>query len=471
MTLLTGATGYIGGRLLRKFEEDGRPVRCLARHPEKLGTTKASTEVVQGDCLDEASLDRALADVESAYYLVHSMAGSASFVEADRRAAANFGRAAARAGVRRIIYLGGLADTADVLSTHLKSRAETGEILRASGVPVIEFRASVVIGAGSLSFKMIQALVERLPVMVCPRWVETRTQPIAIRDVVAYLAGALELPHDSGRVFEIGGADVVSYGGMMREYARQRGLRRVLLPVPVLTPHLSGLWLALVTPSQARVGRALVEGLKNSTIVKSSDARETFSVQPTSLEIALKEAIVEGIAARLRIDTRTTIVAVTPARAFAPIRRIGGASGWYFLNLLWRIRGWMDGWMGGVGMRRGRVDPDVCGTGDVIDGWTVEAFEPDRRLRLSSDWKLPGRGWLEFAVTSLDDEQRSQIRQTAAFDPRGLLGRAYWYALVPIHSLLFRGLLDRIARRALSQSQAAELGAPLDSEPIVTTRL
>ena len=179
-----------------KFEEDGRPVRCLARRAGKLATTKATTEVVQGDCLDEASLDRALAGVESAYYLVHSMAGSASFVEADRRAAANFGRAAARAGVRRIIYLGGLADTADALSTHLKSRAETGEILRASGVPVIEFRASVVIGAGSLSFEMIQALVERLPVMVCPRWVETRTQPIAIRDVVAYLAGALELPHD-----------------------------------------------------------------------------------------------------------------------------------------------------------------------------------------------------------------------------------------------------------------------------------
>ena len=459
MTLLTGATGYIGGRLLRKFEEDGRPVRCLARHPEKLATTQATTEVVQGDCLDEASLDRAMAGVETAYYLVHSMAGSASFVEADRRAAASFGRAAARAGVWRIIYHGGLADASGDLSTHLKSRAETGDILRASRVPVLEFRASVVIGAGSLSFQMIQALVERLPIMICPRWVETRTQPIAIRDVVAYLAAALERPHESSRVFEIGGADVVSYGGMMREYAKLRGLRRLLLPVPVLTPHLSGLWLALVTPSQARVGRALVEGLRNSTIVRSTDAREAFAVEPTSLTTALRDAIEEGIADRLRIDTRTTVVAVPPARAFAPVRRIGGASGWYFLNLLWRIRGWVDGWMGGVGMRRGRVDPDVCGTGDVIDGWTVEAFEPDRRLRLSSDWKLPGRGWLEFEVTSLDDGQRSQIRQTAAFDPRGLLGRAYWYALVPVHSLLFRGLLERIARRALRDGQLAVVPA------------
>jgi uncharacterized protein YbjT (DUF2867 family) len=453
VTLLTGATGYIGGRLLRKFEEDGRPVRCLARQTGTLGATQSATEAVQGDCLDEASLDRAMGGVDCAYYLVHSMAGSASYVEADRRAADNFGRAAACAGVRRIIYLGGLARDSDSLSTHLKSRAETGDILRASGVPVIEFRASVVIGAGSLSFKMIQALVERLPVMICPRWVETRTQPIAIRDVVAYLAGALDLPHEGSRIFEIGGADVVSYGGMMREYARLRGLRRWLLPVPVLTPHLSGLWLALVTPSQARVGRALVEGLKNSTVVQSLDAREAFSIEPTSLDRALQDAIAEGIAARLRIDTRSTVVNVPPARAFAPIRRIGGASGWYFLNLLWRIRGWLDRWMGGVGMHRGRLDPDGCRAGDVIDGWTVEAFEPDRRLRLSSDWKLPGRGWLEFEVTPLDDGQRSSIRQTAMFDPRGLLGRAYWFVLVPVHSLLFRGLLERIARRALREGQ------------------
>ncbi|MEO6239638.1 MAG: SDR family oxidoreductase, partial [Vicinamibacterales bacterium] len=254
------------------------------------------------------------------------------------------------------------------------------------------------------------------------------------------------------------GADVVSYGDMMRQYAALRGLRRFLVPVPILTPHLSGLWLALVTPSQSRIGRALVEGLRNSTVVRSPDAREWFSIPATPLRDALATAIAEGAAARLRVHTRITDVAVPPTRAFAPIRRIGGASGWYFLNLLWRIRGWMDDRVGGVGMRRGRADPDACGTGDVIDGWTVESFEPDRRLRLSSDWKLPGRGWLEFEVTPLDNGTHSRIRQTATFDPRGLTGRAYWLALVPLHSLLFRGLLQRIAERAL-RDEASPDGA------------
>src|SRR5215203_1951185 len=284
--LITGATGYIGGRLLRRFEEDGRAVRCLVRDPARLGATAATTEVVQGNCLDEPSLDRALAGVHSAYYLVHSMGHGADFADVDRRAADNFGRAAARAGVRRIFYLGGLTGESGSLSTHLQSRAETGNVLRSSGVSVIEFRASIVIGAGSLSFQMIQALVERLPVMVCPRWVATKTQPIAIDDVLAYLVDALDLhvgEHDS-RIFEIGGPEVVSYGDMMREYARLRGLGRLLLPVPLLTPHLSGLWLALVTPAQARIGRALVEGLKNSTVVQSNAARDAFPRDPMPLD-------------------------------------------------------------------------------------------------------------------------------------------------------------------------------------------
>ena len=292
--LLTGATGYIGGRLLRHFEEAGRPVRCLARNPERVQATRSTTEVVQGDCLDEESLDLALAGVDSAYYLVHSMSVGADFAEVDRHAAANFGRAAARAGVRRIIYLGGLADQAGSLSSHLQSRAETGSVLRASGIPVIEFRASIVVGAGSLSFQMIEALVERLPVMVCPRWVATLTQPMAVDDVVAYLSAALELPDTGSEVFEIGGPDVVSYGDIMREYAQLRGLRRWLLPVPLLTPHLSGLWLALVTPAQARVGRALVEGLKNPTVVRSSAARDAFQIEPTPLRVALAKAIEGG---------------------------------------------------------------------------------------------------------------------------------------------------------------------------------
>ena len=449
MILLTGASGYIGGRLLRRLEEDGRTVRCLTRHPARLTAIGPNTEVVEGDCLNEASLDRALAGVHSAYYLVHSMGGRSDFVDADRRAADNFGRAAARAGVRRIIYLGGLTGDNGPLSTHLKSRAETGDVLRASGVPVVELRAAIVIGAGSLSFEMIHALVERLPVMICPRWVATLTQPIAIDDVLAYLEAALDLPHNGeSAIFEIGGPEAISYGGMMREYARLRGLRRLLLPVPLLTPHLSGLWLALVTPAQARVGRALVEGLKNSTVVRSQTARDVFQIRPMPLREGLQRAISESARARRKIDTRTTEVDVPPAQAFAPIRRIGGATGWYFGTWLWQARSVLDRMLGGAGMRPGRRDPEQCVENDLIDGWTVEAWEPNQRLRLSAGLKLPGRGWLEFEVMPIDAGRRSIIRQTATFDPRGILGRAYWYAVLPLHGLMFRGMLKRIAERA-----------------------
>ena len=446
--LLTGATGYIGGLLLRRLEADGQTVRCLVRDPAKLTGTAQSTEIVQGDCLDEASLERALAGIESAYYLVHSMGSGADFAERDHRAADNFGRAAARAGVRRIIYLGGLTDDTSVLSAHLKSRAETGEALRASGVPVIEFRASVVIGAGSLSFQMIQALVERLPVMICPRWVSTLTQPIAIADVLAYLHRGLDVKVDGSTTFEIGGPDVVSYGDMMRAYARLRGLRRLLIPVPLLTPHLSGLWLALVTPAQARVGRALVEGLKNSTIVHSNAAHLAFGIDPAPLDLALQRAIAEGQPRRLRVDTRTMVANVPPERAFVPIRRIGGTTGWYFGQFLWEVRGRLDTSIGGVGLRRGRRDPELCESGDTIDCWTVERLVPSRLLRLSADMKMPGTGWLEFEVTPLDGGRRSSVRQTASFDPRGLLGRAYWLVLLPFHAIIFRGMLRRIVRVA-----------------------
>jgi uncharacterized protein YbjT (DUF2867 family)/ligand-binding SRPBCC domain-containing protein len=456
--LVTGATGYIGGRLLRRFEQRGRAVRCLVRQPARLGATSSTTDVVQGDCLDETTLDHALAGVDTAYYLVHSMGAGPNFADADRRAAENFGRAAARADVRRIVYLGGLTDAQGALSAHLKSRAETGELLRASGIPVVEFRASIVVGAGSLSFEMIQALVERLPVMICPRWIATLTQPIAVDDVLTYLEAALDLPDGTCGVFEIGGPEVVSYGDMMRLYARLRGLRRLLLPVPVLTPHLSGLWLALVTPTQARVGRALVEGLRNATVVRSTAARDLFHIEPMPLHAAFLKAIGEGFATRMKVDTRTVIVDVPPTQAFAPVRRIGGATGWYFGHLLWIARGQLDRWLGGVGMSRGRRDADSCVVGDVIDGWTVEAYEPDRRLRLSANLKLPGHGWLEFEVTPLDGGTRSRIRQTATFDPRGLLGQAYWHAILPMHGVMFRGMLARIARRAMDAEGSSARG-------------
>ena len=444
--LLTGASGYVGGRLLRALESRGCAVRCLARTPERVRASGPRTEVVRGDCLDEASLDAALANIRAAYYLVHSMASGPRFAELDRRAAAAFGRAAARAGVRRIVYLGGLGREAGPLSTHLKSRAETGDALREGGVPVIELRASIVIGAGSLSFEMIQALVERLPAMVCPRWVNTPTQPIAIDDVIAYLIAALDARQPRGGVFEIGGPEVVTYGGMMREYARLRGLRRLLVPVPVLTPRLSGLWLRLITPAHATVGRALVEGLRTATVVRSAGAREAFRVEPTPLRAAFITAIEESAAARLKVDSRTVVVNVPPARAFAPVSRIGGATGWYFGNALWTIRGWLDRCAGGVGMSRGRRDAEDCRVGEAIDGWTVEHYTPGMRLRLAADLKLPGRGWLEFEVMPLDGGTRSMLRQTATFDPRGVLGRAYWYAVLPLHALVFSGMIRRIAR-------------------------
>jgi lipocalin/uncharacterized protein YbjT (DUF2867 family)/ligand-binding SRPBCC domain-containing protein len=457
MVLLTGASGYIGSRLLRVLEEGGCAVRCLARQPERVAAGRATTEVVAGDCLDETSLVAAMDGLDQAYYLVHSMASGPGFAALDRQAAANFGRAAARAGVRRIVYLGGLGDDPHSLSTHLKSRLETGEALREAGVRVVEFRASIVIGAGSLSFEMIRALVERLPVMICPRWVDTRTQPIAIDDVLAYLRAAIYLPDGGGGIFEIGGPEVVSYGEMMREYARLRRLRRLLIPVPVLTPRLSGLWLGLVTPAQARVGRALVEGLRNPTVVRSPAARETFEIKPMPLREAFMRAIEEDAANQHKIDTRLVVVDAPPAQAFAPIRRIGGSTGWYFGDPLWRLRGWLDGCLGGAGMPRHRRDSDACAVGDVIDGWRVEAYEPDRLLRLAAGLKLPGRGWLEFRVAPLGDGARSLIRQTATFDPRGVTGRLYWYGVLPLHALIFRGLLRRIARRAGPLPEPAHL--------------
>lgn len=293
VVLLTGATGYVGGRLLPLLEQRGVALRCLARSPDKLRPrVRASTQVVAGDVLERDSLDAALEGVEVAYYLVHLMSGSADFEEEDRQAASNFAEAAKQAGVRRIIYLGGLGDDTDpMLSPHLRSRHEVGEILRQSGVETIEFRAGMVLGAGSLSYQLLESLTDRLPVMICPKWLSTATQPISIRDVLEYLLEAMDLPAEGSRVVEIGGADVATYAKLIREYARQKGLRRWLIFVPVLTPYLSGLWLALVTPAKYEVGRHLIEGLKNPTVVRDDSASKLFAVQPMGVKQAMEEAI------------------------------------------------------------------------------------------------------------------------------------------------------------------------------------
>jgi uncharacterized protein YbjT (DUF2867 family) len=421
-------------------------------------------EVVAGDLLAPASLRAAMPGVHSAYYLVHSMGSAGSFEDQDRRAARNFAEAARDFGVSRIVYLGGLGESSPALSPHLRSRHEVGEILRSSNIPVIEFRASVVIGSGSLSFEMIRALVERLPVMIAPRWVSVPAQPIAIQDLLRYLLAALELPCAESRVFEIGGADQVSYGGLMLEYARQRGLKRLILPVPVLTPRLSSLWLGLVTPLYVRVGRKLIDSIRHPTVVRDRSALTEFGVRP----MGYREAIAAALGADDQVDdwadspaasgsrfvySLGITVKATPEQAFAPIRRIGGSTGWYYANWLWRLRGAVDAWMGGPGLRRGRRNPDQLEVGDIVDCWRVEAYEMNHRLRLAAQMKLPGRAWLEFRVGG--DGSNSVIRQTAVFDPRGLLGRAYWYISWPVHRLLFPGMLKQIGRIARGGSQVA----------------
>lgn len=472
LILLTGATGYIGGRLLKALEAQGSRIRCLARQPEFLRSRVAvGTEVVAGDVLDSASLAEAMTGVDTAYYLVHSMQRGSDFSEKDRQAAKNFGAAARAAGVRRIIYVGGLGDDRQELSAHLRSRHEVGDVLRASGVVVLEFRASIIIGSGSLSFELIRALVERLPAMIMPRWVNVIAQPIAINDILAYLVAGLDIPLDGNRIFEIGGTDRVSYGDIMREYARQRGLKRLMIPVPVLTPKLSSLWLGLVTPLFARVGRILVDSMRHETVVRDRAALEIFPIRPRGIREAIAAALRNedheftqtrwsdslstanpkrdwgGVRFGNRIvDTRTVTVTAPPEAAFAAVERIGGATGWYFGNALWQLRGWLDLLVGGVGMRRGRRDARHLAPGDVLDCWRVESIEPPQLLRLTAEMKLPGRAWLEFEVQPA--RGGVTLRQTAIFDPVGLWGLAYWYALFPLHELVFRGMIRNLGRAA-----------------------
>jgi uncharacterized protein YbjT (DUF2867 family) len=471
LILLTGATGYVGGRLLPLLVNAGWRVRCLTRQPERLvPRVPPGVEVVPGDVLDATLLPAAMQGVEAAYYLVHAMGATGDFEEQDRLSADNFAKAAAAAGVHRIIYLGGLGEDEADLSAHLRSRHEVGARLRAHGVPVIELRASIIIGSGSLSFEMIRALVERLPVMVTPRWVQVKAQPIAIGDVLDYLREALKLEAGNRSLtIEIGGPDQVSYGDLMREYARQRGLRRWMIPVFLLTPRLSSLWLGLVTPLYARVGRKLIDSLRHATLVRDDSSQRLFAIRPIGVREAIASALQNedsryaetrwsdalsssgtsrqwgGIRFSNRlVDSRSMTVLAEPSAVFAAVESIGGATGWYYANWLWTLRGWLDLLMSGVGMRRGRRDPERLWLGDTLDCWRVECIEPGQRLRLAAEMKLPGRAWLEFEVKSIDG--KTELRQTATFEPLGLLGMAYWYGIWPLHDLVFAGMLRGIAR-------------------------
>jgi uncharacterized protein YbjT (DUF2867 family) len=451
-------------------------VRCMVRRPETMsGRAAEETEVVYGDVLDPDSLEAALAGVTTAYYLVHSMEASGPFARADRRGAEHFAAAALKSGVRRIVYLGGLGAEQD-LSTHLESRHEVGRILRQSGVPTIEFRASVIIGSGSVSFEIVRSLVDRSPVLLIPRWVVSRAQPIAIEDVLAYLLAALDFPLEASRLFEIGGPDHVAYADLMREYAHQVGLRRVVIRVPLATPRISGLWLSLVTPVYASIGRALIESLRNDTLVRDESAREMFPIRPRGVSQAIERALANedrefaetrwsdarsahqgrnwgGVTLGQRaVASRKIEIAASPEQTFAPIQLIGGKTGWYYANGFWRLRGVIDTIVGGVGLRRGRRDPVRLAVGDTLDFWRVEAFEQDRLLRLSAEMKTPGRIWLQFEVDG--DQAGSTLCQTAIFDPHGLLGLAYWYALYPVHYLIFDGMLRRIRQVAIVRHRA-----------------
>jgi uncharacterized protein YbjT (DUF2867 family) len=486
LVLVTGGSGYVGGRLVSAIDRGKYAIRSLARRPEYLREKiTGGAEVVRGDVLDLESLGPALHGVHTAYYLIHSMGSAGDFVEEDRTAARNFAAAASEAGVRRIIYLGGLGNADEPLSPHLRSRHQVGDELRKSGIQVIEFRASIVIGSGSLSFEMIRALTERLPVLTTPKWVRVPAQPIAIGDLLAYLTAALDIDVEGNPVYEIGGSEVISYGGLIREYARQRRLRRLLIPVPVLTPGLSSRWLGLVTPLYARVGRKLIDGVRYPTLVTDDRARRVFGVEPMGVADAIAAAIrnedreyaetrwSDAVSASGKypewrgvrfgnriVDSRTARVAADPESAFAVVRRIGGENGWYFADWMWRIRGLMDLAVGGVGMRRGRRDPESLAAGDVVDCWRVETFEPGRRIRFFAEMKLPGRAWLEFELR--EEDGGTAITQTAVFDPVGLGGLAYWYALYPAHRIIFSGMLRGVARLASpSQSPAG---------PVVTRR-
>ncbi len=469
--LVTGATGYVGSHLVPALLDRGYPVRCLVRRSGKLRSFAwaSRVEIVEGDVEDVEAVRAALKDIDVAFYLVHSLS-TRDFERRDAVISEQFGRIARQQRVSQIIYLGGLGDERKRLSRHLYSRHETGQLLRMGGVPVLELRSAVIIGSGSFSFEIMRYLTERLPVMICPRWVRTRLQPIAISDVISYLTAALKLP-STNEIVEIGSPDVADYMAMMRYYAELRGLRRFMLVVPVFTPELASYWVGLVTPLPASVARLLIEGLRHDLLVlRPEPALRLFpGVHPMSWRQAMRRAV-EGYGLegdpegfwqavggdreetgmrweRGRIvEVRKRLVSADAETVFSVISQLGGEAGWLYADVLWRLRGLLDALIGGVGMRRGRPDRPLR-VGDAVDFWRVDAVEPPKLLRLKAEMRLPGEAWLQFRIIPRSDD-KSTLVQTAVFEPRGLPGLLYWYAMLPFHALIFMGLCSAIAKRA-----------------------
>jgi uncharacterized protein YbjT (DUF2867 family) len=478
--LVTGATGYVGGRLIPALLAAGYRVRAMGRKLAKVACRpwagNSRIELVQGDVLDLESLKRAASGCRAAYYLVHSMiAQKEKFVEADRRAARNMVTAATAAGLERIIYLGGLAETRDgALSKHLKSRIEVADILQTGPTPTTDLRTPMILGSGSASFEILRYLVERLPVMTTPRWVRSLNQPIAIRNVINYLIGCLEHEETTGHTFDIGGPDILTYRDLLDIYAEEAQLpKRLIIPVPVLTPTLSALWIHLISPVPKSIALPLTEGLTSDAVCTENRIQTIIPQKLMSCREAIRSALdrirqeqvdtcwmdagsfIEpewshcgdadwaggtimscGYRARLR---------ATVEEVWQPVSRIGGKTGWYFANYLWRLRGIMDRLAGGVGLRRGRRHPSEIGVGDALDFWRVLKVDPPRQLLLLAEMKTPGEALLEFQITAGQNGQ-VKVQMLSRFLPKGLFGILYWYALYPFHQWIFYGMLESIAK-------------------------
>ncbi len=480
LVCVLGATGYVGGRLVPRLLAAGFRVRCLVRSPGKLDQQpwKDDVEVVQGNAIDRADVDRAMAGVDGVYHLIHQMGSAKDFASADRQAALNVAFAAADAGVRRIVYLGGLGEVDEDSSRHLASRGEVADILASGPVPVTTLRAAVIIGSGSASFEMLRHLTEKLPVMTCPKWVETRVQPIAIRDVLRYLIVAMDLTDPDDHDIDIGGPEVLTYRQMMSRYAKAAGLaRRIIVTVPVLTPSLSSHWVNLVTPVPFGLARPLVESLTIDVVVR--DGHEQGSdldpepclpyedavrlalqrVADSEVETSWREADLAGRSPAdpypgdpewaggvLLRDVRTAHADAGTDATFRAVSRIGGARGWPTHQWAWVLRGWLDLIVGGVGLRRGRRDPDSLRPGDALDFWRVEAVVPGQLLRLRAEMKVPGDAWLEFRLE--EEGEGTLLTQRGLFSPRGLFGRLYWWVLLPFHGPIFTSMVNTLAADA-----------------------